>query len=1105
MVYINGQEIPSFSEETTDEFRNRVGVAFKTLPSLMSDIKDDKVYFVENLIRETRIKSFGHFLNWLQTTHTFSHTLDIELILYIWILSNKEDDEYIGYKRLQDEIKDSELLRNMLLRFDLSKLEDKDFTTKIKKKIKEKKDELEKSVAKVDKIYKTLYSKKQQPHTDFKKHRYQTFLSTTLKDVSLDYIFSTIVCNSIIPFCAFKNFCKIYKKSSFEFSKNTESLTEAERILLKISIKDDVFVDSFIFLKDGVVKVEIHIDIEQKFDFKKHITELLNLPKPLKFLDIDTEEHDIHGVVLFPQQHLNKYILSDLIMNNPIVSKFVCVDESVKASTKKSGLLLKYKGGELRGIDIDASCNVICKKITETDSDLKGYDRKQFAVGTYYVRVRLSRFKNMDKIDAFILLISKIFTLYHESEKSIIKEYKEFLGDLFDVKDTDVEEQEDTIETLAPSIFVSRYRKACKEVRHPVIVKESERGALEEYKDYIRFPKEEMPEQFCYRCTSAEYPYIGLMPNTLMSNRDVYEYVPCCYANRKNNNNNIDIYYFDKEKETDKKQQGIISTLHHLLERGHYGNLPKNIDTLLSTLYTDKSYLFYRMGVKKSKHSFLECVLKATGEKKHKIRSFEVASQENPDLSLSDMKALFENEDVYMDPRRWIRLLENTYKCNIHIFSRLFKNENADLVIPFHTGSYLQYKPLHDQTIFIIENQDSRTREIRCELITIKEVVAGKEKYMYLFDKNSDVFPTQLYLGEHKTIIHQFDHPPQELKYKYQILDSFKKVQCLVTHDNIYLLCNPLPPLDLPIYDTHKTSLFKSNKKDVEKVLKRPLNKDELKQLQVNLDPFIIYLKSEEDDEDEEEDEDEDEKEDKETTHSEIDTFLANQKISKILGELFIYMFSVYLSLQKDQSVDIIKHIKTFVEKHVSVSLSHYKPISLPFIDFDSLQKSGYVTRRKGINKIIVSLALLKRLVCLLRLCIANNWDKVKTYYLQIEFFNFYEHISDYAPSLSSLNIIIYISDLKKLSPISRIVYSEFQTLEKYYLKFQKKLFRVETAEESIKPGHYNVIYDENLAVLKETSPGTIEKVRLIQYKEKIVSDYKYKINVIKYQKMTLV
>ena len=119
-------------------------------------------------------------------------------------------------------------------------------------------------VEKVDKIYKELYSKKQQPHTDFKKQRYQAFLSTTLKDVSLEYIFSTIVCNPIIPFCSFKNICKIYKKSLFEFSKNSDSLIDYERIMLKIAVKEDIFVDSFIFLKDGIVKIEIHIDIEQK-------------------------------------------------------------------------------------------------------------------------------------------------------------------------------------------------------------------------------------------------------------------------------------------------------------------------------------------------------------------------------------------------------------------------------------------------------------------------------------------------------------------------------------------------------------------------------------------------------------------------------------------------------------------------------------------------------------------------------------------------------------------------------------------------------------------------------------------------------------------------
>ena len=75
----------------------------------------------------------------------------------------------------------------------------------------------------------------------------------------------------MFPFCSFKNICKIYKKSLFEFSKNSDSLIDYERIMLKIAVKEDIFVDSFIFLKDGIVKIEIHIDIEQKFDYSYNI------------------------------------------------------------------------------------------------------------------------------------------------------------------------------------------------------------------------------------------------------------------------------------------------------------------------------------------------------------------------------------------------------------------------------------------------------------------------------------------------------------------------------------------------------------------------------------------------------------------------------------------------------------------------------------------------------------------------------------------------------------------------------------------------------------------------------------------------------------------
>ena len=160
MVYIkiNDKDIPSFSEETIDEFRNRVAVKFKTLPSLMSVIKEGKVFFIENLVKETKLKSFSEFLKYIKDTYDFPRVLDIELILYTWILSNKEGDseEFIGYKRLEDEIKQSVFLRNSLQDFDFLKFQDEKFKNEMKKKIKERKEELKKNVDKVDEIYKIL-------------------------------------------------------------------------------------------------------------------------------------------------------------------------------------------------------------------------------------------------------------------------------------------------------------------------------------------------------------------------------------------------------------------------------------------------------------------------------------------------------------------------------------------------------------------------------------------------------------------------------------------------------------------------------------------------------------------------------------------------------------------------------------------------------------------------------------------------------------------------------------------------------------------------------------------------------------------------------------
>ena len=86
------------------------------------------------------LKSFAAFLKSLQDTYTFPRALDIELIMYIWILSNKEgvDQEFLSYKRLEDEIEQTLFLKESLLRFDLSKFQDKGFKKEIRQKLQAK-------------------------------------------------------------------------------------------------------------------------------------------------------------------------------------------------------------------------------------------------------------------------------------------------------------------------------------------------------------------------------------------------------------------------------------------------------------------------------------------------------------------------------------------------------------------------------------------------------------------------------------------------------------------------------------------------------------------------------------------------------------------------------------------------------------------------------------------------------------------------------------------------------------------------------------------------------------------------------------------------------
>lgn len=1093
-------EIPQFSTDTEEDYKNRFAKYHNTLPELLIKTEKEIHTNIETIIRDYK----GDFASFMKEYEAIlkQNQIDMELIIKLWIYFKIKKDEPLELELELEDLK--ELLKSYKLSYVVDSIEKynrKLFEIDYEKEKKRFKNNVERN----DVIHYLLQETKEEPHSAFKKQKYNVDFMTSIKELSLDYIFSIIKCNNNIPFFMFKQICKISKTfKDYSFFEKWKTFDSIEKILLIVYTGKD-YIDTYLSIKDNVLQVEASIFVDIPFDLKSFITKIFTIP--ITF-GSTSNEYDIDGIVLFPNQRFNKYLLSDMIMNNPVFSKFIDVDESVKASTKKTGLLLKFKGSQ-KG---DTSCNIICKKVIQNDPDIKEFNLgpKTLPVGSYYTRLRITKFKDIETVNYFVSLMSKFLTLYHhapiidftiknspysilekykrdqellaQDENYLIQKYKEFLSD-FTLIEKDIEDlkNKDLLEIKDTSFYTANYNRSCEAKRLPKIlpfIKDEKRVEEKELKEYIvdtkptksnyyiKFPKQdEKKDEEIYGVTcygNKEYPNIGLFENEL-ENMDTYEYLPCCFKSQRNFNNFLDVYYGNKIKISG-GQQTIITTFDRLLLpeikkenvlAKHIGTLPNNLNTFLISLYgrfTTNEIVFYRQGISSEKHSFFDCIKAATGIKTDiNLRDLTISSQENPDLTLEEMIQLFEDKTKYLDPKRWIRFMEYIFQCNIYVFSNYGKSKEASLSMPYHSGPYLQYKPSYKKTVFILENQNKKTKEFRCELIIMRELVEKDiEKDKCVFMENFPIsfidLYTQFYFlsGQEKPLIRYSPSPMNHIFSKHftgQILDSYKKTRCLVltlptTQKEIYLVCNPIPPLSLPII----------KRSDIETDSKNIIDFKDLFSLKIEIESttttiplgmFTIHVKNKD-------------------VSTQLNTYEKNSRIATILGEFFIYVYSSYIH-KNNKPMNDNYTIKSFIDETiVIIPNSHYEIIPSSIIDNETMIKYGYYTSEKII---VDNMETLKRLVCLLKLRILNATDEVKIYYTKKEFLNFYKNINDYD---AFDNIILYTVDLEKIEGITTIVYNNLQDLNTYFLRIDKNIYIVKNIHDPTIIPDLTVKYNEN-------------------------------------------
>jgi hypothetical protein len=149
--------------------------------------------------------------------------------------------------------------------------------------------------------------------------------------------------------------------------------------------------------------------------------------------------------------------------------------------------------------------------------------------------------------------------------------------------------------------------------------------------------------------------------------------------------------------------------------------------------------------------------------------------------------------------------------------------------------------------------------------------------------------------------------------------------------------------------------------------------------------------------------------------------------------------------------------------------------------------KCGYYKDDKIIVK---NNETLKRLICLLRLRMLNDYQKVNSYYESKEFYDFYKEISDFQ---SFDNILLYTSDLSKIENYDTTVYYTFQNLAIYYLIIKGKLYLSKKIKDEIDQSEYFIIvYNQELEKIIEKGDESHEKIIMIEYMDNSIKKYQH-------------
>lgn len=1051
MVKINNKEFKIYDLDNINTIKSRISADLNTLPEYLLNFN----FSMEDIIKKSNIKVLD-LLDILKNTSSFSEfykkyqdsikDIDISKLIEIFILYNKHFDK----KDIQDFLV-------LLIKKDISQVsnENTPYIEDILRKKKQILDDNRKKISiniknsknntKILEEFENIETNNNYTEFELETHKFNLILD--MENISILDIFNSVNLSEDIPFAYCNSFYKILKTINTE---EDWSYDFKDILIIKFKLGEK---------NNNIIYEDILINIENKkvfvytvYDIKKsNIIETKFIEKIISCFNIENikiekiEDKKISGPYYITNQHFNNYIMSDLILNNELFSTFLSTNESKNATRKKFFLYLNtFKTGLI-------SASITFKDIENIDfkKQLKNKDKNLFKIGSSVIRVQV-RSDNLNNVKEFQRIFSKFISLYNLKYKEIEEYYKLFFKDFNKViKTKQIVDKKKKLTDIVPELFLKKYSRSC--TTAPTIVSDEDyENKYKKYKKMI-FPKEGdiSTEQRNYICipkkdSKKKQIYPGLQKNKL-SNKDKFPFIPCCYVKDQSvtEGSNYRKYFFDEKKEKKKIIQQDLLITNKFAPVNGFAKLPENTFKLFNILDYDKDYEYIRLGVHKSSNSLINCILNVFGDVdiknlnndknalfayiytlREKMATDEYANlckQELYDYSIEEIKSEIKDSKIYFDPKKYIRILEYMFNCNIYIFSRL---ENDDkLIIPRHIQTYYKNQN-NNKCVFIYEHLGSESDKAiipQCEIIC-KWNKNLKDSFKYSFENNEEISIgilkifnklNESYSLNSENIMSNFSFKSEIVGQK---LDSYGKCRSITLLYNNTLVNVIFSKPIQPLYVKQNNIINKSEIANILKfcaynnitILSQNVMNNKCVQINgklgniyisivvndtdiLNSVPInknnVIYNNFQK-------------------KNSELQKFIKNRKLSIYILEYVFWFFSKFISEKKNNSVD--ENIFEFYKNYILLDKNFKYDVDKVFKKFDT-QNNGIIKN----NKIVFnSEELIKRVIYVLKLEFLHNRENILNYKNLIYMKNYYSEPNDF--DTNNKQLILQGSDSSK-------------------------------------------------------------------------------------------